>query len=132
MHKLFITALLVSASVQATELDPTPVGAPNEIIVREDASGNREVFKVAQQVGVTDDEAAIAVIENYVTADNKVETLVAESELDQVSSTEAWYYWGRNWYGYNYSYNWYGHIYHYRPYFSYNYRSYSYFYYRWW
>ena len=133
MHKLLLAALLISVSAQATELDPTPVSVPQEIVVREDASGNREVFKVADQIGVSDVTSAVAVVENYVTAENKVSAVVAEGELDRVSSTEAWYYWGySNWYGYNYSYNYYGRSYNYRPYYSYNYLSYNYYYYRWW
>ncbi|HXH76184.1 MAG TPA: hypothetical protein VNJ08_14535 [Bacteriovoracaceae bacterium] len=136
MHKLLLAALFLSASVQATELDPSTANIPQEIVVREDAQGNREVFKVAPKANVGDADAAVAVVENFVKASNKVSTVVAAGELDRTSSTEAWYYYynfnvGYN-YGYNYSYNWYGSNYNYSPYYSYNYGHYNYYYYRCW
>lgn len=132
MFKLLMTAMLFSAVAQATELDPVNQQIPSEIIVREDASGKREVFKVEAKVNVTDSQSAEQVIEKFVKSDNKVSEIVLESELDRSSSTEAWYYWGWGNYGQNYGYNWYGYNYYYRPYYSYNWGYYNYYYYRWW
>lgn len=133
---LVLGLITVGAVNAQTELDPSIAAIPSEIIVREDAHGNREVFKVAEKSDVSDAKSAIEAINIFVKADNKVSTVVAESELDHVSSTEAWYYFFNNsWFGfnytYNYGYNFYGYNYYYQPYFYYNYGYYNYYYYRW-
>lgn len=117
-------ALFACVSVHATELDPAT--APNEIIVREDAHGNREIFKVNSHVNVNDKASAAEAIENFVVADNKVTSVVRHGELDRTSSTEAWYFWN-NWYGCN----WGGYPVYYQQYYSWNYGFYNYFWYRW-
>lgn len=125
MLKLVLAALLASGSVFATELDP--VSPAQEIIVREDAQGNREVFKVSSKLGVEDAASAEAAIKSFVTTSNKVNNVVPASELDRVTSTEAWYYWG-----WNYACNWYGYSYYYRPYYNWSWGHYNYYWYRWW
>jgi len=134
--KLIKTALLLSAfsmASYASELDPTPA-RPNSVVVREDAQGNREVFKADLTDAVTTDAQAAAALQ-VLTDANKV-TVLPGSELDQGSSQEAWYYWN---YGYGYGYNGYssyygysyrGYSYYYYPTYSYCYGSYRYWYYR--
>jgi hypothetical protein len=125
---------VTGAQAQTRELDPQI--APQEIIVRVDAQGNHEVFKVTAKNDIKDDHSAAAAIQTYVTAQNKVETVVAQSELDKVTSTESWYYYYRPYYnygynyGYNFGYNYYGYNYSYTPYYYYNYGYYNYYYYR--
>jgi hypothetical protein len=127
MHKLLIgAALFFSMSAGAQELDPKVVLVP-EIIVREDAQGNREVFKVSEKVDVKDATDAVNAINSFVKPKNKIAKVILASELDQTSSTEAWYFWG-----WNYGYHWYGTNFWYQPYFNYNFGFYNYYYYRWW
>lgn len=132
---LAITSLVnvAGAQAQSTELDPQ-VAAPREIIVRVDAAGNAEVFKVATKANIKNDSEAALAINSFVNNTNKVQNVISESELDQVSSTESWYYWYAPYYynyGYSYSYNYYGYNFNYSPYYYYNYGYYNYYYYRW-
>lgn len=121
---------LTGAQAQVGELDPQVV--PQEIIVRVDAQGNSEVFKVAVKNSVSNDQAAKETIANFVTEKNKVLNVVAESELDRETSKDSWYYYYNPYYsyGYNYGYSYYGYNYYYRPYYNYNYGYYNYYYYR--
>ena len=121
---------IAGAHAQVGELDPQV--APEELIVRVDAQGNREVFKVVAKSNVENDQAAAEAVASFVKAANKVSTVVAESELDRVSSTDSWYYCYNPYfsYGYNYGYSYYGYNYYYTPYYSYNYGYYNYYYYR--
>jgi hypothetical protein len=134
--KLFslIALCVLSVNVFATELDPQT--APAEIVVREDAQGNREVFTVSESMNVADAASAEAVVATYVEKAAPLAGIVAESELDRTTSKNSWYYWYGNFnWGYNwnwgYTYNCYGYNYYYRPYYSYNYGYYNYYYYRW-
>ncbi len=116
----------------ASELDPQ-VNVPQEIIVREDLNGKREVFKVSQKTEVSDADSAMAAVETFVTTENKVSSVIPQGELDRTTSTEAWYYYYMpTWYSYNYGYYYGGFNYYYRPYFYYNFGYYNYYYYRCW
>lgn len=127
---LLVLGSMLAITAQAQELDPKII--PNEIIVRVDPNGKQDVFKVAVKNDVQNDEAAALAVVNFVTDSNKVQRVVAESELDQVTSTDSWYYYYRPYYSFNYgySYNYYGHSYNYRPYYNYSYGYYNYYYYR--
>ena len=127
---LVLGTIFSVTATQAQELDPQIV--PEEIIVRVDAEGNREVFKVAVKNDVQNDEAAAEAIATFVNDSNKIVTVVADSELDRVSSTDSWYFYYYPYYSYNYSfgYNYYGYNYNYRPYYNYSYGYYNYYYYR--
>lgn len=118
------------AYAQDGELDPQI--APQEIIVRVDAQGNREIFKVAVKSDVKDDASAASVIATFVKAENKVDASISLGELDQTTSTDSWYFYYNPYYsyGYNFGYNYYGYNYNYRPYYNYNYGNYNYYYYR--
>ncbi len=127
----FLCLMSVGTTV-ASELDPQ-IMVPQEIIVREDASGNRQVFKVSDKKEVSDADSAIKAIDTFVTAENQVTSVLAENELDRTTSTEAWYYYYTpRWYGYNYGYYYGGYNYYYRPYYNYSYGYYNYYYYRCW
>jgi len=127
----FFVLNLGVVQAQSTELDPKLANVPQELIVRVDPAGNREVFKVTEKLDVQNADSAAVLNEKFATAENKISNLVSESELDRTTSTEAWYYYNWNWYGYNYAYNNYGYNYYYQPYYSYNFSYYSYYYYRW-
>ena len=123
---------VTGAQAQVGELDPQVI--PQEIIVRVDAQGNREIFKVAVKSDVKTDEAAADAVATFVKENNKVQTVVAESELDRTTSKDSWYYYYTPSYYYNYNYNfgynYYGYNYNYTPYYYYNYGYYNYYYYR--
>ncbi len=118
------------SAAQATELDPKPAQRPSALIVREDANGQRVVFKSDLSTAVNSDEAAVQALAKL---DASKQVATRSSELDDGSSTEAWYsYYGSTYgYGYNYGYN-YNYYYGYRPYGYYNtyyyYPTYSYYY----
>lgn len=135
MKKLSLIVLgtfltLTAAQAQVSELDPKLV--PQEIIVRVDAKGNHEVFKVASKNEVTNDEAAAQAVAKFVKETNKVQAVVARSELDQVSSQDSWYYYYNPYqsYSYCYGYSYSGYNYNYTPYYNYSYGYYNYYYYR--
>ncbi|MBL7664510.1 MAG: hypothetical protein JNM93_05210 [Bacteriovoracaceae bacterium] len=130
---IFLTLNLAQAQ---TELDPQNL-APKEIVVRVDENGKVEVYKVSPSIKVDNAASAEAAIEKYVVAENKVTNLVTYNELDQVTSTESWFYfYNPNW-GYNYNfgfrYNWGFNTYnfYYQPYFNYNWGNSWYYYYYW-
>jgi hypothetical protein len=121
---------IAGAKAQVGELDPQIV--PQEIIVRVDAHGNHEIFKVAISNDVKNDQNAAAAVAAYVKNENKIESVIAESELDKETSVDSWYFYYNPYYsyGYNFGYSYYGNNYYYRPYYNYNYGYYNYYYYR--
>lgn len=128
--------LFLNLAQAQTELDPQNL-APKEIIVRVDQNGQAEVYKVAKTNNVNSAKSAEAAIENFVIDENKVENIVAQNELDQVTSTESWFYYYNPYFGFNYSYN-YGFRYnwgfntynfYYRPYYNYYWGNNWYYYY---
>jgi hypothetical protein len=129
-------ATAVTASAHAgSELDPTSANVPSGLIVQDDGHGNTQVFKAdgITESQVTDAQSAQAAIAAYVTSANQVAKVVPQSELDQTSSDQAWYYYYNPVYnpycGYNYGYNYYGYNYNYRPFYNYGYNNYYYYYY---
>jgi hypothetical protein len=128
---LAATAAITTAHA-GTELDPTATAAPSGLIVQSDSNGNTQVFKAdgITQSQVIDAQSAQAAIATYVTAANQVSKVVPQSELDQTSSDQAWYYYYTPTYNpycsYNYGYNSYGYNYNYRPFFNYGYGNYYY------
>jgi hypothetical protein len=139
MMKLFPLFLLAASFSAAhagnNELDPAAAAAPSGLIVQTDASGNTQVFKAdgIAQSQITDAQSAQAAIATYVTTANQVSKVVPQSELDQTSSDQAWYYYYNPVYNpycsYNYGYNYYGYNYNYRPFYNYGFGNYYYYYY---
>lgn len=145
MKNIFAAALaLAGFAAFAGELDlPNGQKLPQGIVVRVDANGNEEVFK-ADGAKVTNDASAKAVVDSFVKVENKIAISSAKGELDQGSSSPAWFWGGRGWgcgyYGYGcggyynyggYYYNYYGYNYNYYPCYGYNYGGYGYRYYYW-
>ena len=122
-------ASLTALSASANELDA--IGAPQGLIVRQDAVGNREVFKANFDQAVTNTASAKLAVEKFVTAENLIGAVQSASELDQTSSQGAWCsnynnsYYGSYYYSYYYSYSYYN----YYPSYGYSYGGYSYYYY---
>jgi hypothetical protein len=122
MMKLFPLFLLAASFSAAhagnNELDPAAAAAPSGLIV---------------QSQITDAQSAQAAIATYVTTANQVSKVVPQSELDQTSSDQAWYYYYNPVYNpycsYNYGYNYYGYNYNYRPFYNYGFGNYYYYYY---
>ncbi len=134
---LFILSLVMGltgfTNVNADELDPV-ASAPQGLVVRVDAQGKREIYKVALPNGVvSSDKAAVEVIQKSLTNDAKVESVLPHSELDDVTSNESWHWFRRtvNAISSYYSYTYRHHNYHYSyyPSYSYNYGGYNYNYY---
>ncbi len=132
--KLFLTLMIGLTSLTAfasDELDA--IGAPHGLIVREDAKGNRVVFKANVEKAVKSDASAEAALATFVTPENKLAKVDATSELDQTSSNGAWYYgyyyyptyFSPYYYSYYYSYSYYN----YYPSYAYYYGGYNYSYY---
>lgn len=130
---LAIASLYAAAPATAGELDRAVSSAPQGLIVRVDASGNREVFKAELSAPVASDAVAAKVAAQFATEANRVSSLAPASELDRSSSSEAWYYWPSSSYlgGYSYSYWSYGYSWNYYPCYSWNWSNYSYYYYYW-
>jgi hypothetical protein len=143
MNQKSVSAFLTAASVLAAliafgtftspavagELDGVTQGsAPQGLIVRVDASGNREVFKAGG--AVANDADAAQAVATFVKNENLIAHVASASELDRSSSSEAWFFWpGSSYYGYSY---WYANYsYNYWPCYRWNYGYYNYSYYRW-
>jgi hypothetical protein len=132
--KLFATlmiglASLTALSASAGELDA--IGAPQGLIVREDAQGNREVFKADVAAPVTDSKSAEFALKSFVKPENLIKAVKPSSELDQTTSEGAWYSNYNNYYysSYYYSYYYSSYSYNYYPCYGYSYGGYSYYYY---
>ena len=128
MLKKFLALSLLVAGFQASasELDQ-PANRPNALVVREDAAGRRDVYKVDLDSKVVTDDAALAAT-SRLNDSNRV--AATNGELDRTSSTEAWHYWYN--YGYSsyyYSYSYYSYSYYYYPTYSYYWGGYRYSYY---
>ena len=110
---LFASVLAVCAVhyAHAGELDNSPAFT-HGLIVRVNAQGAREVFKADLAAQVENASDAVAANTQFVTEANRVAHVVAGSELDRTSSSEAWCYWHAPAYygGYYYTYN-YGYAY---------------------
>ena len=131
---ILATALAaLAAPAMANELDHAAGSAPQALIVREDASGNREVFKANPQGQVTDAAAAEKVATQFATEANRIAQVMPSSELDRSASSEAWYSWYSPYYSgsYYYSYQSYNYSWNYYPCYSWNWSSYRYYYYSW-
>jgi hypothetical protein len=121
LFPLFVLAAVaaISTAHAGSELDPAVAIAPSGLIVQSDNNGNTQVFKAdgITQSQVTDAQSAQAAIATYVTAANQVSHVVPQSELDQTSSDQAWYYYYTPVYNpycsFNYGYNYYGYNYYY-------------------
>ena len=122
--------LALSSFAFAGELDNSP-GAPQSIVVRIDSVGTREVFKADTATQVTTNADAADVATHFAKDENRLDKVVASSELDRVSSKEAWYYWYSPSYigSYYYSYWSGGSSWSYYPSYSWYYSSYTYYYY---
>ena len=135
MFRVALVATMMMGSVAAFggELDPNAPLAPQGLIVREDALGNREVFKAGFAQAVTDSQTAERAVADYIKSENLVANVRQGGELDQTTSQEAWYCWYNPYYsyGYYYSNSWYGSYYSYYPSYNYWYGGYNYSYYYW-
>lgn len=130
-HWILSLAFLASASTFAQA--QTQEHAPEGILVRVDAKGNRVVVPATLEKENPSESDIKAVAEELIAKQDALEVkkLSKGSELDDESSTDSWY-WYWNPYSYNYYYNYYGWNYTYYNYYSwYNY-GYRYYYYRWW
>jgi hypothetical protein len=140
-----LATVMVGFNVFASEFDPKTgdLVAPEVLVVREDAQGNRvllSVDKAPSELKSDADMQALAAraekLGKPVDASEGGAEGSAPSEFDKASGTPAWYYWyyPTNNYGYGYGYNyWYSYgCYSYYPvsYYSWGYYRYSY-YYRW-
>jgi hypothetical protein len=118
---LFLALSLTAvAHVQADELDPQQGVAPQGLIVRDDGHGSVTVFKAADLSAVQDAASAQAAVQANVIDQNQLADIPVVSELDQVTSSEAWYrWWNPGFNNYFYGYNYYGYNYYYQPCYSY-------------
>jgi hypothetical protein len=137
MKSVILFLALASASAFAGELDRNPsASVPRGVIVREDAAGNREVYRSDLEAAPTTDAAAAEAVAIAVNPENRIANVIAGTELDRTSSTEAWYCWNTPYYygGYNYAYTYsyyYANtFYNYQPF--YNWYGYGYRYYYYW
>ncbi len=121
------TGVLMVSTAQAHELDRVQ-SAPQGLIVREDAQGNKEFFRDNGTVKITSEAAAAELAKTAAVDSNKIAAPAIElSELDRTTSNEAWfYYWGAGWgwggYGWGYP-SYYG-LY-YGGYYNYYYPAYA-------
>ena len=127
-------ALTAVTQVRADELDPQQDTAPQGLIVRDDGNGATTVFKTADISTVQDAASAQAAVQANVNSQNQLGAVpVVSSELDRVSSTEAWYcWWNPGFSNYFYGYNYYGYNYYYQPFYSWGWGGFNYRYYRRW
>jgi len=140
-HLAVVLAVLAGLSSAQAQEKKIPEG----VLVRVDAKGNREVFREdlgQKELSKTEIQALaekIATPENALT----VKEVAGEAELDQTTSSEAWYWYSyynvgyypyyNNYYGYyynNYYYNYYP-SYYWTGYYNYSPYSYYYYYRRW-
>jgi hypothetical protein len=124
-----------SNAVTAHELDNSPAVTPG-LIVREDAQGNREVFKASGATQVENAETAAAANASFLTEANRIADVSPGTELDRASSSESWCYWYApsypGYYYYTYSTYRYGNPYYVSYYPTYYYNAYGYRYYYYW
>ena len=128
--KTLFAVLALSLSLTASAA--TTSAAPKGLIVRQDAMGNDTVYK-ADLDTVRDEADAKQAIADFVKPENQVAGARPLSELDQTTSTQAWYYWYTPQYNYNYYYYYsYNYTYNYQPYYGWynNYHNCWYWYYR--
>jgi hypothetical protein len=131
-----LTALSSTLGVQITqahELDESNL--PRGVVVRVDSEQNAVIFK-ADALAANEQEAqallsSIAVESNILSAEMKD----ASHELDQETSTRAWYWWGYgnywNW-GWNWNTSWFSYSYYrYNYWFPCTYGGYQWYWYRW-
>ncbi len=134
MMKMFASLMIALASLtalsaSANELDA--IGAPQSLIVREDALGNREVYKADVTAPVADAQSAKLALQTFVVPANLLAAVANSSELDQTTSNGAWCsnqnnnYYSSYYYSYYYSYSYYN----YYPCYGYSSGGYSYYYY---
>ena len=126
-------SLATATATFAGELDNTVGAAPQGLVVRVDASGNREMFKADMTTKVTDEATAADTNTRFVKNENRIAKVAPASELDRSTSTEAWYYWYAPSYMGSYYYSYWSSSYRYTYYPCYNWyaRGYSYYYYYW-
>ncbi len=122
----------VSIQAQADELDPV-AAAPGGLVVRVDAEGKRDVFKVTLKDGVISNDKAAAEVVNGLKPESKIKNVQPYSELDDVTSNESWHWFWKgvnaisSYYAYTYRYN--NSYYNYYPSYSYYGGGYNYQYY---
>jgi hypothetical protein len=144
--KFLIPALVLAVSgfgAQASEFDneipsAEEIGAPAALIVREDAEGNRSVFRADKLPKKLKSKKARLAFAKKIAADeaNLVETPETASEFDSSSGREAWSwgyyprggYYYNYWYYSSYSYSYYNY-YSYYPTYSYSWSGYRWYYY---
>ena len=128
-----LAGLMAATTAFAGELDSAVSSAPQGLVVRVDAQGNREVFKADSAAKVTSDATAEAVAAEYAVAAHQVAKIAPASELDRTTSSEAWYYWyAPTYYGsYYYTYWNTGYSWNYYPCYRWYWQGYNYFYYYW-
>lgn len=129
--------VMLATTANANEWDRVNA-APQGLVVRIDAQGNREVFR-ADAPKATTEEAAQEIAKTAVDEANKISDIKVykrESEYDAPGITkEAWYYyWGWGWGSYYYPYYWGYYGYYnswYYPSYYWNWGGYRYGYYCW-
>jgi hypothetical protein len=131
---LFLSLSLAAVTYgHAGELDPQPSSAPQGLIVRVNEHGLRQVFKAGDVRSVNDAQSAEASVKANVVAQNLLTDVQQVSELDRVTSNQAWYYWWNPYYSnYFYGYNYLGYNYFYRPWYTWAFNGYNYYYYYRW
>lgn len=138
--QLFVLAtVLVGFQVFASEFDEevSSLPAPEVLIVREDADGNRVILGVEEAPEALETDAERRAFIEYAEAEGELIDSVQEggegdmpTEFDEATGTPAWNYWyyPNTYYSYWYSYGWYS----YYPAYSYSWGYYNYwYYYRW-
>lgn len=137
-----LAVVLVGYNVFASEFDPKTgdLLAPELLLVREDAQGNRVLMTVENAPRALNNEnEMLAVIANAEANSNSTSAVeggaagTSPSEFDASTGTAAWYYWYYpTRYNYWYSYGYYSYYprYTYTRYYRNNYYNYWY-YYRW-
>lgn len=128
-------AVLMGFNVFASEFDTDTgkLAAPEMVLVREDAAGNRTLLKVEKAPAeITSDAEMVDVIRKAEDANDGADADEggaegsAPSEFDHATGTAAWYYWYYpNTYNCWYSYGYYS----YYPRYNYRWGSYRYSYY---
>ncbi len=138
--QVFVLAfVLVGFKVFASEFDPRTgeLIAPEVLVVREDAQGNRVVLTLDQAPAALETEADLRHVARSAEKANKPVNPreggaegSAPSEFDASTGTASWYYWSYPRYRYNYYYSYGCYSYYPVSYYTWGYYRYSY-YYRW-
>jgi hypothetical protein len=137
MMKMLLAALLLSVLTQTYAIDELDQDDSSMIIVKVEEGTNTTTVIETEFTEATGD--LIVALENGEVASQSVKYNVVAEELDEETSTEAWYYYRRSYsrYGYGYGYGWgrYGNYFSYNRYryyynFSYSY-NYSRYYFYW-